>query len=96
MEQRVSGSTFDFVEDIVESEVKEGKETRSGNERHLPIVPYFPSSLEPFGREGILRIANRSKEAGEVTITAYDDSGQVYGPIQLALEESRSGSLLRT
>ena len=38
------------------------------------------------GREGFLRIVNRSFQAGDVRIHAFDDTGERFGPITLALD----------
>ena len=47
-------------------------------------VPLFPAKSAA-GRQGFARVVNRSDEAGEATITAYDDAGREYGPVTLAL-----------
>ena len=47
-------------------------------------VPLFPAKSAA-GRQGFVRVVNRSGEAGEATITAYDDAGREYGPVALAL-----------
>ena len=47
-------------------------------------VPLFPAKSAA-GRQGFVRVVNRSGEAGEATITAYDDAGREYGPVTLAL-----------
>ena len=38
------------------------------------------------GREGFLRIVNRSFQSGDVRIHAFDDTGERFGPITLALD----------
>ena len=38
------------------------------------------------GREGFLRIVNRSFQAGVVRIHAFDDTGERFGPVTLALD----------
>ena len=50
----------------------------------LAHVPLFPAVSEA-GREGFLRVINRSGEAGEVTIEAVDDAGVGAGPVSLSL-----------
>ena len=49
------------------------------------VVPLFPSAADPHGRQGFLRVLNRSAEAGTVGIRAHDDSGMAYEPLALAL-----------
>ena len=49
---------------------------------HLPLLPSGADSL----RQGIVRIVNHSASAGEVTVTAIDDSGRYFGPVTLNLE----------
>ena len=48
----------------------------------------FPSAADPSLR-GELRLASRSG-SGEVSITAIDEAGQVYGPVYLQLEGQRT------
>ena len=50
----------------------------------LYSVPLFPAKSAA-GRQGFARVLNRSGEAGEATITAYDDAGREYGPVTLAV-----------
>ena len=47
-------------------------------------VPLFPAASEA-GREGFLRVINRTAEAGEVSIEAVDDAGVSAGPVLLSL-----------
>ena len=47
-------------------------------------VPLFPSMSAP-DWEGLVRVVNRSVQAGEVRIEARDDTASVYEPVTLAL-----------
>ena len=47
----------------------------------LPLLPSASDAL----REGVVRILNHSGEAGQVAVTAIDDSGAAFGPVALAL-----------
>ena len=49
------------------------------------VVPLFPSASDPHGRQGFVRVVNRSAAAGDVTISADDDSDVDYEAITLAL-----------
>ena len=49
---------------------------------HLPLLP--PAS-DPF-RQGVVRIVNHSAETGDVAITAIDDAGYIYGPLNVTVE----------
>ena len=49
------------------------------------VVPLFPSASDAFGRQGFVQVANRSAEAGEVTVAAHDDSGLAYEALTLAV-----------
>ena len=50
--------------------------------RHsLPLV----LSASDGGREGFVRIINRSDEAGTLLIHAVDDAGILYGPVEIAM-----------
>ena len=51
----------------------------------LGVVPLFPAAGDPSGRQGFVRVINHSGDDGEVEIAAYDDLGQAYGPVTLAL-----------
>jgi len=48
-------------------------------------VPLFLSAATD-RTEGVLRIINRTAEAGEVTIDAFDDAGRRYGPLTLSID----------
>ena len=48
-------------------------------------VPLFPAASDASGRQGFARVANRSEEAGEVLIQAYDEYDTVYEPAALSL-----------
>ena len=48
-------------------------------------VHLFPSAADALGRQGFVRVANRSAEGGEVRVEAFDDSGWVYEPVTLAI-----------
>ena len=50
----------------------------------VPSAPLFPSGAHP-AREGFVRLINRSGRAGEVRVTAIDDSGARRGPVALRL-----------
>ena len=67
-------------------------------ERHVPalratgaavlagrLVPLFPSAADATGRQGFVRVLNRSATAGEVFIDAVDDAGVYAGPVRLAV-----------
>ena len=67
-------------------------------ERHVPAlraagagvvagwpVPFFPSAEDPSGRQGFVRVVNRSDVGGEVLIDAADDAGARRGPVRLAI-----------
>ena len=46
-------------------------------------VPYFPAAGE--GRQGFVRVVNRSDEAGHAFIESVDDAGVRAGPVRLEL-----------
>ena len=56
----------------------------------LHHVPLFASAADALGREGFVRVVNRSDESGEVRIDAYDDAGTQHGPVTLALGAGRT------
>ena len=48
-------------------------------------VPLFPSASDAAGRQGFLRVVNRSGQSGNVRIDAHDESDWTYEPLTLAL-----------
>ena len=48
-------------------------------------VNLFPAASDPLGRQGFVRVANRSNVRGVVTILAYDDSDTRYETLRLSL-----------
>ena len=51
-------------------------------------VPYFPAAGD--GRQGFVRIINRSDEAGHVFIEAVDDAGVRAGPVRMEIGAGRA------
>ena len=51
-------------------------------------LPLFPA--KGGARQGFARVVNRSYEAGTVSIEAVDDSGERFGPLELALRPRRT------
>ena len=49
-------------------------------------VPLLPAASDPNGREGFVRVVNRSNRSGTVQIDAYDDAGAKHGPLELSLD----------
>ena len=48
-------------------------------------VDLFPAASDPYGRQGFVRVTNRSTVDGTVTILAYDDSRVDYDTLRLRL-----------
>ena len=55
-------------------------------------VGLFPSAADG-GLEGVLRIVNRTRHAGRVSIEGIDDTGASYGPVTLRMG-AREGRVL--
>lgn len=53
-------------------------------------VPLFPAASDEKGRQGFVRIINRSGSEGEVDIAAYDDAGRRYEPLKLSLKADQT------
>ena len=53
-------------------------------------VNLFPAASDPLGREGFVRVTNRSNVDGPVTILAYDDSSIRYDTLRLRLGAGES------
>ena len=53
--------------------------------RQVYTIPLFMSASNTQGREGFVRLINRSEQEGTVSIHAIDDTGQRFGPVTLSL-----------
>jgi len=53
-------------------------------------VALFPSAVDGAGREGVLRLVNRSPEPGEVRIEAFDGTGREYGALEVRMAAGRA------
>lgn len=49
-------------------------------------VPLFPSASDRLGRQGFVRLINRSPTKGDVRVQAFDQSGTDYTPLTVALD----------
>ena len=49
-------------------------------------VPLLPSASDPLGRQGFVRVVNRSAAAGDVRIVAHDDAGLAHEALSLTLD----------
>ena len=52
-------------------------------------VPQLPRGSHPH-RDVMIRVVNRSAEAGEVSIVAFDNAGTVYDPLTLRIEANET------
>ena len=66
------------------STLAKGTESEYGAETTY-LVPLFPSAMDWAGREGFVRVVNRSDEVTRVTISARDDTRWTYGPVTLTV-----------
>ena len=53
-------------------------------------VPLFPGASDASGQEGLVRLINRSDEAGSVGIDPSDESDTDYAAVELALDASEA------
>ena len=60
------------------------------DEHGVHVAPLFPSASDPLGRQGFVRVVNRSDESGTVSIEAFDDSDLSYPPVTLALNAKQT------
>ena len=49
------------------------------------VVPLFPPAMDAYGRQGFVRVINRSSETAEVEVVAIDDMGLRSVPITLSV-----------
>ena len=57
-------------------------EPDGGGRHHVAL---FPSASDPLGRQGFVRVVNRSGRAGTVRIAAFDAAGGERGPLTLSV-----------
>ena len=55
------------------------------DENGVHVVPLFPPAADPLGRQGFVRVVNRSTEEGTVQIEAHDDSDLDYEAVTLSI-----------
>ena len=60
--------------------------TVPGNDTDTHRVPLFPAASDPNGRQGFVRVINRSDTAGSVSIRAFDDTDRTYETLTLAID----------
>ena len=65
-----------------------GVEPGGGATEHQ--VPLFAAAANANGYQGFVRVINRSGEAGEVSVEAFDDAGMDYGPVTLDIEANET------
>ncbi len=59
-------------------------------EEGVRTVPLFPSASDEKGRQGFVRVVNRTESDGEVEIAAFDDAGRRYESLKLVLKAGRT------
>ena len=62
----------------------------SNADEGVHTVPMFPAASDPLGRQGFVRVINRSAERVEVTISAFDDTDRDFGTSRLALQANET------
>ena len=88
----VVGAGFSLIElrgnplsaDAIERQVPALRATGTAVVAGWP-VPIFPSAADPLGRQGFVRVVNRSTIGGDVLVDAVDDAGERFGPLRLAI-----------
>ena len=53
-------------------------------------VPLFPAASDRLGRQGFVRVINRSALAGDVTVAAFDDTDRDFGSVTLSLDANET------
>ena len=53
-------------------------------------VALFPSASDPQGRQGFVRVINRSGQDGEVQVEAWDDEGTHRGPVTISIGANKT------
>ena len=88
----VVGAGFSLIElrgnplsaDAIERQVPALRATGTAVVAGWP-VPIFPSAADPLGRQGFVRVVNRSTIGGDVLVDAVDDAGERFGPLRLVI-----------
>ena len=88
----VVGAGFSLIElrgnplsaDAIERQVPALRATGTAVVAGWP-VPIFPSAADPSGRQGFVRVVNRSTIGGDVLVDAVDDAGERFGPLRLVI-----------
>ena len=57
----------------------------SNEARGVHRVPLFPPTSDPSGRQGLVRVINRTNTAGEVRVKAHDDTQWDHAPLVLPI-----------
>ena len=52
------------------------------------LMPFFPSASDPLGRQGFLRVINRSEGTAQVFVEAIDDRGSSAGTVSLTIDDN--------
>ena len=52
------------------------------------LMPFFPSASDPLGRQGFLRVINRSEGTAQVFVEAIDDRGSSAGTVVLTVDDN--------
>ena len=60
------------------------------SEEGVHTVPLFLSASDEQGRQGFVRVSNRTEIDGEVEITAFDDLGRRYESLKLVLKAGQT------
>ena len=64
--------------------------TVPGTDTDTHRVPLFPAASDPNGRQGFVRLINRSGTAGSVSIRAFDDTDRTYETLTLAIDANEA------
>ena len=65
----------------------------SNEARGVHRVPLFPATSDPSGRQGLVRVVNRSDTIGDVRISAFDDTQWEYAPLVLPIGAGETAHL---
>ena len=63
---------------------------RAPGEAGEHVVPLFPAASDALGRQGFVRVVNRSGASGTVSVEAHDDGDLAYPPVTLSLDAGQT------
>ena len=62
----------------------------SSESGRVHLVPLFPAASDPHGRQGFVRVVNRSDTAGAISIAAFDETDREFDELTLSVQANQT------